>query len=104
AVELGYLTPPKGVVISIDDLKRHKDNNVVIMTTGSQGEPMSALTRMSTGDHRKIEIMPGDTVAIAANPIPGNEKLVNRTIDNLYQLGADVIYERNAGIHVSGHA
>lgn len=104
ALELGYLHVPKGVVISIDDLKRYKEHQLVIMTTGSQGEPMSALTRMSTGDHRKIEILPGDTVAIAANPIPGNEKLVNRTIDNLYRLGAEVIYERNAAIHVSGHA
>ena len=104
ALELGYIHAPKGLVVPIDDLKRYKSEQLVIMTTGSQGEPMSALTRMSTGDHRKIEIMPGDTVVIAANPIPGNEKLVNRTIDNLYHLGADVIYERDARVHVSGHA
>lgn len=79
-------------------------NKAVILTTGSQGEPMSALTRIAMAEHRKVSIVPGDTVIIAATPIPGNEKLVSRTIDNLFLRGAHVIYERVSGIHVSGHA
>lgn len=104
AKELGYMRIPDGMQIDIDELDRYQDSQVTILTTGSQGEPMSALTRMSKSDHRKLSIQPGDTVIISASPIPGNEKFVGRTIDNLFKLGADVIYEKFSGIHVSGHA
>lgn len=104
AKELGYLKVPEGVLIDIDETHNYTPEKVVIITTGSQGEPMSALTRMAMNDHKKVDIMPGDTVIISATPIPGNEKLVSRTIDHLYKLGADVIYEKSNGIHVSGHA
>ena len=104
ALELGYLKAPEGAIIDIDETSNYRADEVVIITTGSQGEPMSALTRMATGDHKKVDILPGDTVIISASPIPGNEKLVSRTIDNLYKLGANVIYEKSNGVHVSGHA
>lgn len=104
ATELGYLTVPEGMLIDIDDVKRYPGNQILILTTGSQGEPMSALTRMAMSDHRKVDINPGDTVIISATPIPGNEKSVSKTIDALLRLGADVIHEGSAGIHVSGHA
>lgn len=104
AMELGYLRIPEGVLIDIDDTGNYTASQIVIITTGSQGEPMSALTRMAMNDHKKVGIMPGDTVIISATPIPGNEKLVARTIDHLYKLGADVIYEKSNGVHVSGHA
>jgi ribonuclease J len=104
ALELGYLKIPEGVLIDIDDTRNYAPNKIVIITTGSQGEPMSALTRMALGDHRKVDIVPGDTVIISARPIPGNEKLVSNTIDKLFQLGAEVIYESANGVHVSGHA
>lgn len=104
SLELGYITAPEGTLIDIDEIHNYRMEQVVIITTGSQGEPMSALTRMSMSDHRKVGIVPGDTVIISATPIPGNEKLVSKTIDNLMKLGANVIYGRNQGIHVSGHA
>lgn len=104
ALQLGYLKAPEGEIIDIDETSNYRADQLVIITTGSQGEPMSALTRMATGDHRKVDILPGDTVIISATPIPGNEKLVSRTIDNLYKLGANVIYEKSNGVHVSGHA
>lgn len=104
ALELGYLKAPEGVLIDIDETNNYTADKIVIITTGSQGEPMSALTRMAMNDHKKVGIMPGDTVIISATPIPGNEKLVARTIDHLYKLGADVIYEKTNGVHVSGHA
>lgn len=104
SMELGYLKIPEGVLIDIDDSKNYTPDKIVIITTGSQGEPMSALTRMAMSDHKKVDIVPGDTVIISATPIPGNEKLVARTIDHLYKLGADVIYEKSNGVHVSGHA
>lgn len=104
AMELGYLRIPEGVLIDIDETNNYTVEQIVIITTGSQGEPMSALTRMAMNDHKKVDIMPGDTVIISATPIPGNEKLVARTIDHLYKLGADVIYEKSNGVHVSGHA
>lgn len=104
ATELGYLKAPEGVLIDIDETRNYTADKIVIITTGSQGEPMSALTRMAMNDHKKVDIMPGDTVIISATPIPGNEKLVSRTIDHLYKLGADVIYEKSNGVHVSGHA
>jgi len=104
SLELGYIDAPEGTLIDIDEIGRYRPEQVVIATTGSQGEPMSALTRMAMSDHRKVTIVPGDTVIISANPIPGNEKMVVKTIDNLMKLGAHVIYGRNEGIHVSGHA
>lgn len=104
AQEIGYLKIPSGVLIDIEEISNYPRNRVVIITTGSQGEPMSALTRMAMSDHRKVQIVPGDTVIISATPIPGNEKLVARTINQLYRQGAEVIYESASGIHVSGHA
>lgn len=104
ALELGYLNVPEGTIVTIDELRRVPLQNQVILTTGSQGEPMSALSRMSVNDHKAVEIMPGDTVLFAATAIPGNEKSVARTINNLYRRGAEVIYDRSAGVHVSGHA
>lgn len=103
AAELGYLQIPKDTMIELDEINRYPARQVVILTTGSQGEPMSALTRMALSDHKRLEIYPGDTVIISATPIPGNEKMVARTIDHLFRLGADVIYEPFSGIHVSGH-
>ena len=91
AMELGYLNIPEGVLIDIDETNNYTADQIVIITTGSQGEPMSALTRMAMNDHKKVGIMPGDTVIISATPIPGNEKLVSRTINHLYKLGAEVI-------------
>ena len=104
AIELGYLHIPENVLIDIDEINNYPAADLVVITTGSQGEPMSALTRMASNDHRKVEIVPGDTVIISATPIPGNEKLVSRTIDLLFRQGAKVVYERTSGIHVSGHA
>jgi ribonuclease J len=104
ALELGYLDVPEGVIIDIDEINNYPPSSIVILTTGSQGEPMSALTRMAMSDHKKVEIMPGDTVIISATPIPGNEKMVARTVDYLFRQGADVIYEKSSGVHVSGHA
>ena len=103
ATELGYLKVADGVIIDISEINNYPPNRIVILTTGSQGEPMSALTRMAMSDHRKVEIVPGDTVMISATPIPGNEKLVARTVDYLFRQGAEVIYESSSGIHVSGH-
>jgi len=104
AMELGYLKDSNNVLIDLEAAKRLPPNKVVLLTTGSQGEPMSALSRMANSEHRRVELIPGDTVIFAATPIPGNEKLVSRTIDNLFRLGADVIYESVSGTHVSGHA
>ncbi|MBI2875200.1 MAG: ribonuclease J [Firmicutes bacterium] len=104
AEELGYLKIPKGTRIPVEELAGLPASKTLILTTGSQGEPMSSLTRMAMADHRRVEIEPGDTVIIAAAPIPGNEKLVARTIDHLIKQGAEVIYEAVSGVHVSGHA
>lgn len=104
SLELGYLKAPEGLLIDIDEIRNYTSDKVVVVCTGSQGEPMSALTRMSVGDNRKVQIVPGDTVIISATPIPGNEKLVSNTINHLYMLGAEVIYEKANGVHVSGHA
>jgi ribonuclease J len=103
AQKLGYLHIPPNTLIDVDEVKKFPQNRVVILTTGTQGEPMSALARLANANHRKLEIIPNDTVVIAASPIPGNEKLVSRTIDNLFRRGAEVIYENISGIHVSGH-
>ncbi len=104
AIDLGYLSFPPGTWMDIEEIKKLPAEQIVIVTTGSQGEPMSALTRMSTADHRKVTIVPGDTVIISATAIPGNEKYVSRTVDNLYRLGAHVVYGSDSNIHVSGHA
>lgn len=104
AIELGYLDVPEGVLIEPDELNRYPDDQILILTTGSQGEPMAGLSRMASNNHRSVSIMPGDTVIISATPIPGNETGVGRTIDNLMRLGANVIAGRNKKIHVSGHA
>lgn len=104
AMELGYLTIPEDVLVDIDRIKNYKPENLVIISTGSQGEPMSALSRMAAGEHRQVEIVAGDKVVISATPIPGNEKSVSGVINALFKKGADVIYEALADIHVSGHA
>ena len=103
STELGYLKCPEAIMVQLDQIKKIPLEELVIITTGSQGEPMSALTRISTSGHKQIEIIPGDTVVIAANPIPGNEKLVARTVNNLYRRGAEVIHRSVSGVHVSGH-
>ena len=104
AVELGYLTAPQGLIIEVSEIKNFTANQLVIVTTGSQGEPMAALSRMAASDHRQIVISPSDKVVISASPIPGNEKLVSRVINDLMKQGAEVIYEGLADVHVSGHA
>ncbi len=104
AQEMGYLDVPPGTIIELDELNRYPRNEVVLLTTGSQGEPMSALTRMAMSDHRQVKIEAGDTVILSASPIPGNEKLVSRVIDMLYRLGARVIAGSSNGVHTSGHA
>ncbi|MBR6549007.1 MAG: ribonuclease J, partial [Clostridia bacterium] len=104
AMELGYLNIPDGVLIPIDMLRQYKDEQLVIITTGSQGEPMSALHRMAFNDHRKITVGPNDLVIISATPIPGNEKMVNSVVNELMKQGAQVVHERMYDVHVSGHA
>ncbi len=104
ASELGYLTVPEGVLVDIDVINRYTPDQLVIITTGSQGEPMSALRRMAFGDHRKVNISAGDMIIISATPIPGNEKLVTKVINELLKLGAQVVYEKMYDVHVSGHA
>ena len=104
ARELGYIECPENIFIDIDMIKNYPDDQLVIITTGSQGEPMSALTRMAAGDHRKVTITPNDLVIISATPIPGNEKFVSKVIDDLMQIGAEVVYSSLEAIHVSGHA
>ncbi len=104
AAELGYMTIPEGVLIDVDEIRNYPDNQIVILTTGSQGEPMAALSRLAFRNHRSLDLSPGDTVLIAATPIPGNERSVGKTIDALLRLGVNVVYEKTSGIHVSGHA
>ncbi len=104
AKELGYIECPDNIFIDIDMMSNYTDEQLVIITTGSQGEPMSALTRMAAGDHRKVKITPNDLVIISATPIPGNEKFVSKVIDDLMQIGAEVVYSSLETIHVSGHA
>ena len=104
SLELGYLNIPSGLLVDIDSVGKYPADKMVIITTGSQGEPMSALTRMALGDHRKVKVTPNDCIIISATPIPGNEKLVTKVINELLKLGADVVYEKMYDIHVSGHA
>ena len=104
AVELGYLEVPDGIFIDIDMMNRYENERIVLITTGSQGEPMSALTRMAMNDHRKVSITPMDFIIISATPIPGNEKYVTRVVNELMKSGAEVVYEAMYEVHVSGHA
>ena len=104
AIEQGYLDAPGNIMASLDKMKKLPDEKVAIITTGAQGEPTSGLVRMANRDHRHIEIQRGDTVVFSSSAIPGNELLINRTIDNLYRLGAHVLFSRIANVHVRGHA
>jgi ribonuclease J len=104
ARQLGYLNAPDGVIVGVDEMRNTPPSKLVVVTTGSQGEPTSALTRMANGDHRHITIAPGDTIVLSATAIPGNEQAVYRNVDNLFRLGADVLYNRVSNIHVRGHA
>lgn len=104
ASELGYLNVPEGVLIELDEIKNYRNDQIVVVTTGSQGEPLSALHRIAFSEHRQFEIIPGDVFIISATPIPGNEKLVDKVINELIKRGADVVYERMYDVHVSGHA
>lgn len=104
ATELGYLNIPDNMLIDLNDISKYEDNEVVLITTGSQGEPMSALARMASAEHKKVEIKRGDLIIISAHPIPGNEKLISKVINLLFEKGARVVYNDIADIHVSGHA
>lgn len=104
SILLGYMKVPEGVLINLDNIKKYRPNQIVIITTGSQGEPMSALTRMAFSDHRKVEITKNDLIILSATPIPGNEKSVANVINELFKIGAEVIYKSLAEVHVSGHA
>ena len=104
ARELGFFNLPEGALIHAKEIDKVPDGEVCIITTGSQGEPTSALSRMALGDHRHVQVKEGDTVVMSATPIPGNEELVSRTVDNLFKLGAEVIYDPGVRPHVSGHA
>ena len=104
AMDIGELKIPQDVYVDVGDLDCYEDHEIVVLTTGSQGEPMSGLTRMANSEHRKLQIREGDTVIVSASPIPGNEIMVSRIIDQLYRCGANVIYNRIADVHVSGHA
>ena len=104
ARELGYLDVPDGILMNVREMQEHPDSRTVVISTGAQGEPTAALTRMASGDHQHIAITEGDTVILSSNPIPGNEALVDRNIDNLFRAGARVVYNRIAPVHVRGHA
>lgn len=104
ASELGYLNVPENVLIDIETIKKYPAEQLVIITTGSQGEPLSALHRMAYNDHRNVDIVPNDMIIISATPIPGNEKLVGKVVNELMKRGADVVYEKMYDVHVSGHA
>lgn len=104
AMDIGELKIPRDVLVEAGDLDCYDDDEIVVLTTGSQGEPMSGLTRMANSEHRKLQIRAGDTVIVSASPIPGNEIMVSRIIDQLYRIGANVVYNRIADVHVSGHA
>lgn len=104
AMEQGYLRAPENILASLEKMRKLPPGKIAIVTTGAQGEPTSALVRMANRDHRHIDIQEGDTVVLSSSPIPGNELLINRTIDNLYRLGANVLFSRIANVHVRGHA
>lgn len=104
SILLGYMKIPEGVLINLDNIGKYPPEKIVIITTGSQGEPMSALTRMAFSDHKKVEVTKDDLIIISATPIPGNEKSVSNVINELFKIGAEVIYKSLADVHVSGHA
>lgn len=104
ATELGVMDVPEGILIDIKEMSRYRDDQILLITTGSQGEPMAALSRMSSGDHRQLDIQEGDLVIFSASPIPGNEKTISRVINQLFERGADVVYDSEAEVHTSGHA
>ena len=104
AIELNYIRIPEGILIDIEQIRHYPPEKLVIVTTGSQGEPLSALARMASNDHRQVTITPEDLIIISATPIPGNEKLVGNVVNDLMKLGADVVYEKMYDVHVSGHA
>ncbi len=104
ALDLGYLVAPEDMVVHVDDLEDYPDNQIAIVCTGTQGEPTSALVRMANQEHRQVSLHAGDTVILSATAIPGNEELVHRTLNNLFRLGVDVIYQSLMPVHVSGHA
>ncbi|HDP69203.1 MAG TPA: ribonuclease J [Actinobacteria bacterium] len=103
ASELGYLKIPEGVMVEIGEIEKHSPEEIVVLCTGSQGEPLSALARISSNDHKQVKLHPGDTVVISASPIPGNERSVSRIIDRIYKCGAEAHYELISGVHASGH-
>ena len=104
AVKLGYIKAPSNIFIDIDMISNYTDEQLVIITTGSQGEPMSALTRMANGEHKKVTLTRNDLVIISANPIPGNEKFIGKVIDDMMKIGVEVVYSSLMDVHVSGHA
>ncbi|MBI5305572.1 MAG: ribonuclease J [Chloroflexi bacterium] len=104
ATELGYLRVPEGVLIRADQMHKHPPNEIVVVCTGGQGEPTSALTKMANRDHKQVTLAPGDTVILSATPIPGNEEMINKTLNNLFRAGANVVYHELMNVHVSGHA
>ncbi|MEO6398409.1 MAG: ribonuclease J, partial [Tepidiformaceae bacterium] len=104
ARQLGYINAPDGVIIGVEEMRNTSPSKLAIVTTGSQGEPTSALTRMANGEHRHITIAKGDTIVLSSSPVPGNEQAVYRNVDNLFRLGADVLYNRVSNVHVRGHA
>ena len=104
SMQLGYLKIPEGSLITVDELDRYPDDKITVVTTGSQGEPMSGLSRMAFAEHRKMELRESDMVILSASPIPGNEKSISRVINQLFRIGCNVIYESLAEVHVSGHA
>lgn len=104
ALAMGYLKVPMGTIIDVADVGKYPLSRIVVLSTGSQGEPLSALSRMAAGEHRKVEIVEGDVVIMAASPVPGNETMVSRVVDNLFRRGAKVVYTPESKVHVSGHA
>jgi ribonuclease J len=104
ARQLGYINAPDGLIIGVEEMRNLPPSKLAIVTTGSQGEPTSALTRMANGDHRHVTIAKGDTIVLSSSPVPGNEQAVYRNVDNLFRLGADVLYNRVSNIHGRGHA
>jgi ribonuclease J len=104
ARQLGYINAPDGVIVGVEEMRNTPAHKLIVVTTGSQGEPTSALTRMANGDHRHVTIARGDTIVLSSSPVPGNETAVYRNVDNLFRLGAEVLYNRDKNIHVRGHA
>ncbi len=104
AVNLGFLNAPRGMLLDINEMNKYRKDEITIITTGSQGEPMSALSRIAAGEHKKIEVSVGDTIVLSAHPIPGNEKSVAKVINQLFERGAKIVYDGESDIHVSGHA